>query len=238
MPISYETIRRGQETNCQIPGWQKLCYCYSSSSITVWDSVCCSSKMYLVSPWECVLKPLFMVPLPSFYRLYYLYNHWIMRTVTYFFIFLNLSLAVFEEPAVYPLPFLVSFQCRSSNATSIVLLGRASKGFLLETSCQRCQEIIDADVSVNISLLSEMGTKKGIGARQGVWEPLWLSAMTEVTVDKVILLFSISENNSSLLCDPSLFLMSESRSGVLPLGLIFLQPLFVLHEYVCERCTP
>ncbi|NXA18341.1 TPC2 protein, partial [Ibidorhyncha struthersii] len=31
-----------------------------------------------------------------------------MRTVTYFFIFLNLSLAVFEEPAVYPLPFLVT----------------------------------------------------------------------------------------------------------------------------------
>ncbi|KAF1483968.1 Two pore calcium channel protein 2, partial [Eudyptula minor novaehollandiae] len=31
-----------------------------------------------------------------------------MRTTTYFFIFLNLSLAVFEEPAVYPLPFLVT----------------------------------------------------------------------------------------------------------------------------------
>ncbi|KFO89953.1 Two pore calcium channel protein 2, partial [Buceros rhinoceros silvestris] len=31
-----------------------------------------------------------------------------MRTATYFFIFLNLSLAVFEEPAVYPLPFLVT----------------------------------------------------------------------------------------------------------------------------------
>ncbi|XP_009884299.1 PREDICTED: two pore calcium channel protein 1-like [Charadrius vociferus] len=45
---------------------------------------------------------------PEAVRLYYLYNHWIMRTVTYFFIFLNLSLAVFEEPAVYPLPFLVT----------------------------------------------------------------------------------------------------------------------------------
>ncbi|KAM9382157.1 two pore channel protein 2-like [Phaethornis superciliosus] len=31
-----------------------------------------------------------------------------MRTATYFFIFLNLSLAMFEEPAVYPLPFLVT----------------------------------------------------------------------------------------------------------------------------------
>ncbi|KAM6298308.1 two pore channel protein 2-like [Aegotheles albertisi] len=31
-----------------------------------------------------------------------------MRTTTYFFIFLNLSLALFEEPAVYPLPFLVT----------------------------------------------------------------------------------------------------------------------------------
>uniref|UniRef100_A0A8C8AGK0 Ion transport domain-containing protein n=1 Tax=Otus sunia TaxID=257818 RepID=A0A8C8AGK0_9STRI len=45
---------------------------------------------------------------PEAVRLYYLYNHWIMRTATYFFIFLNLSLAVFEEPAVYPLPFLVT----------------------------------------------------------------------------------------------------------------------------------
>uniref|UniRef100_A0A8B9C4P4 BUB1 mitotic checkpoint serine/threonine kinase n=1 Tax=Anser brachyrhynchus TaxID=132585 RepID=A0A8B9C4P4_9AVES len=45
---------------------------------------------------------------PEAVRLYYLYNHWIMRTATYFFIFLNLSLAVFEEPAVYPLPFLAT----------------------------------------------------------------------------------------------------------------------------------
>ncbi|KAM9562192.1 two pore channel protein 2-like [Guaruba guarouba] len=45
---------------------------------------------------------------PEAVRLYYLYNHWIMRAATYFFIFLNLSLALFEEPAVYPLPFLVT----------------------------------------------------------------------------------------------------------------------------------
>ena len=143
-----------------MPGWQKSCCCYPSSSMAVWDSVCCSSKMHLMSPWVCALKPLFMVPLPSFYRLYYLYNHWIMRTATYFFIFLNLSLAMFEEPAVYPLPFLVSFQCRSSNATSIALLGRASKGSLLETSCQRCQEIIDADISVDIFDLLKWGQKR------------------------------------------------------------------------------
>ncbi|NWI49695.1 TPC2 protein, partial [Calyptomena viridis] len=31
-----------------------------------------------------------------------------MRTATYFFIFLNLSLAMFEEPAVYPLPLLAT----------------------------------------------------------------------------------------------------------------------------------
>lgn len=80
-----------------------------------------------------------------------------MRTVTYFFIFLNLSLAVFEEPAVYPLPFLVSFQCRSSNAASIVLLGRASKGTLLETSCQRPRETIDAGISVDIFDLLKQG---------------------------------------------------------------------------------
>ncbi|KAJ7404829.1 two pore calcium channel protein 1-like protein [Willisornis vidua] len=45
---------------------------------------------------------------PGALRLYYLYNHWMMRTATYFFIFLNLSLAIFEEPAVYPLPLLVT----------------------------------------------------------------------------------------------------------------------------------
>lgn len=73
----------------------------------------------------------FMVPPPSFCRLYHLYNHWIMRTATYFFIFLNLSLAVFEEPAVYPLPFLVSVQWRSSNATGVALFGGARAGFAL-----------------------------------------------------------------------------------------------------------
>jgi len=53
--------------------------------------------------------------------------------------------------------------------------------------------------------------------------------MAHVTVDKVVLLFSILENDSGLFCDPSPSLMSQSRSGALPLGLIFLQPLFVLH---------
>ncbi|XP_062427643.1 uncharacterized protein LOC134138260 [Rhea pennata] len=45
---------------------------------------------------------------PEAVRLYYLYNHWMMQAVTYFFIFLNLSLVMFEEPAVYPLPFLAT----------------------------------------------------------------------------------------------------------------------------------
>ncbi|XP_067148978.1 uncharacterized protein [Apteryx mantelli] len=45
---------------------------------------------------------------PEAVRLYYLYNHWMIQAATYFFIFLNLSLAVFEEPAVYPLPFLAT----------------------------------------------------------------------------------------------------------------------------------
>uniref|UniRef100_A0A8C3TT85 Ion transport domain-containing protein n=1 Tax=Catharus ustulatus TaxID=91951 RepID=A0A8C3TT85_CATUS len=45
---------------------------------------------------------------PEAVRLYRLYNHWVMRRATYFFIFLNLSLALFEEPAVYPLPFLAT----------------------------------------------------------------------------------------------------------------------------------
>uniref|UniRef100_A0A8C8RNU5 Ion transport domain-containing protein n=1 Tax=Pelusios castaneus TaxID=367368 RepID=A0A8C8RNU5_9SAUR len=45
---------------------------------------------------------------PQAVRLYYLYNHWITQAATYFFIFVDLSLAVFEEPAVYALPFLAT----------------------------------------------------------------------------------------------------------------------------------
>ncbi|XP_058134065.1 two pore channel protein 2-like [Dasypus novemcinctus] len=41
---------------------------------------------------------------PRAVRLYYFYNHWAMRAATYFFIFLDLSLALFEEPALLPLP--------------------------------------------------------------------------------------------------------------------------------------
>ncbi|KAJ6667012.1 hypothetical protein lerEdw1_019015 [Lerista edwardsae] len=46
--------------------------------------------------------------LPQAVRLYYLYNHWTMQAATYFFIFVDLALALFEEPAVYLLPFLVT----------------------------------------------------------------------------------------------------------------------------------
>ncbi|XP_062979982.1 two pore calcium channel protein 1-like [Elgaria multicarinata webbii] len=45
---------------------------------------------------------------PQAVRLYYLYNHRAMQAATYFFIFVDLALAVFEEPAVYPFPFLVT----------------------------------------------------------------------------------------------------------------------------------
>ncbi|XP_028580772.2 two pore channel protein 2-like isoform X1 [Podarcis muralis] len=45
---------------------------------------------------------------PRAVRLYYLYNHWTMQGATYFFIFVDLALALFEEPAVYLLPFLVT----------------------------------------------------------------------------------------------------------------------------------
>nr|XP_006116320.1 two pore calcium channel protein 1-like [Pelodiscus sinensis] len=45
---------------------------------------------------------------PQAVRLYNLYNHWAMQATTYFFIFVDLSLAVFEDPAVYPLPFLAT----------------------------------------------------------------------------------------------------------------------------------
>lgn len=37
-------------------------------------------------------------------RLYLLYNHWLPQVLLYVFIILDLSLALFEEPAVLPLP--------------------------------------------------------------------------------------------------------------------------------------
>uniref|UniRef100_A0A8C5QY08 Ion transport domain-containing protein n=1 Tax=Leptobrachium leishanense TaxID=445787 RepID=A0A8C5QY08_9ANUR len=45
---------------------------------------------------------------PQAVRLYYFYNHWAMQAVTYFFIMVDLSLALFEEPAAYPIPILVT----------------------------------------------------------------------------------------------------------------------------------
>ncbi|KAM9156152.1 two pore channel protein 2-like [Pangshura tecta] len=45
---------------------------------------------------------------PQAVRLYCLYNHWTMQAATYFFIFVDLFLAVFEDPAVYPFPFLAT----------------------------------------------------------------------------------------------------------------------------------
>lgn len=41
---------------------------------------------------------------PQAVRLYLLYNHWILKVLLYFFILVDLSLAIFEEPAVLPLP--------------------------------------------------------------------------------------------------------------------------------------
>ncbi|XP_034083246.1 two pore segment channel 3 isoform X1 [Gymnodraco acuticeps] len=41
---------------------------------------------------------------PEAVRLYLRYNHWLPQVLLYFFILLDLSLAVFEDPAVFPLP--------------------------------------------------------------------------------------------------------------------------------------
>uniref|UniRef100_A0A3B4GN92 Two pore calcium channel protein 1-like n=1 Tax=Pundamilia nyererei TaxID=303518 RepID=A0A3B4GN92_9CICH len=41
---------------------------------------------------------------PQAVRLYMLYNHWALKVLLYFFMLVNLSLAIFEDPAVYPLP--------------------------------------------------------------------------------------------------------------------------------------
>ncbi|KAM4803529.1 uncharacterized protein ACH125_000038 [Urocitellus parryii] len=43
---------------------------------------------------------------PQAIRLYYFYNHWAMRMATDFFICVDLSLALFEEPVLFLLPFL------------------------------------------------------------------------------------------------------------------------------------
>ncbi|XP_045302873.1 two pore calcium channel protein 1-like isoform X1 [Leopardus geoffroyi] len=45
---------------------------------------------------------------PRAIRLYYFYNHWTMQVAIYFFICVDLSLALFEEPALLPLPFLAT----------------------------------------------------------------------------------------------------------------------------------
>uniref|UniRef100_A0A673T766 Ion transport domain-containing protein n=1 Tax=Suricata suricatta TaxID=37032 RepID=A0A673T766_SURSU len=45
---------------------------------------------------------------PQAIRLYYFYNHWTMQVAIYFFICVDLSLALFEEPALFPLPFLAT----------------------------------------------------------------------------------------------------------------------------------
>ncbi|KAG8509720.1 Two pore calcium channel protein 2 [Galemys pyrenaicus] len=45
---------------------------------------------------------------PQAIRLYYFYNHWTMRAAIYFFIFVDLSLALFEKPALFPLPLLAT----------------------------------------------------------------------------------------------------------------------------------
>lgn len=41
---------------------------------------------------------------PQAVRLYLLYNHWVLKVALFFFIFVNLSLALFEDPAVVQLP--------------------------------------------------------------------------------------------------------------------------------------
>uniref|UniRef100_A0A8P4G0D7 Ion transport domain-containing protein n=1 Tax=Dicentrarchus labrax TaxID=13489 RepID=A0A8P4G0D7_DICLA len=41
---------------------------------------------------------------PEAVRLYLRYNHWLAKVLLYFFILVDLSLALFEEPAVLPLP--------------------------------------------------------------------------------------------------------------------------------------
>ncbi|XP_076585298.1 two pore segment channel 3 isoform X2 [Chaetodon auriga] len=41
---------------------------------------------------------------PQAVRLYLLYNHWLPQVLLYFFILVDLSLALFEDPAVFPLP--------------------------------------------------------------------------------------------------------------------------------------
>lgn len=49
-------------------------------------------------------RNIFFDTTPQAVRLYILYNHWALKVALYFFILVNLGLALFEDPAVVPLP--------------------------------------------------------------------------------------------------------------------------------------
>uniref|UniRef100_A0A6Q2X5V5 Ion transport domain-containing protein n=1 Tax=Esox lucius TaxID=8010 RepID=A0A6Q2X5V5_ESOLU len=49
-------------------------------------------------------RNIFFDTTPEAIRLYLLYNHWVLRIVVYAFIIADLALAIFEDPAVIPLP--------------------------------------------------------------------------------------------------------------------------------------
>lgn len=52
------------------------------------------------------------------FRLYLRYNHWLPRVILYFFILVDLSLALFEDPAVIPLPTWVRLAAAAWHAVS------------------------------------------------------------------------------------------------------------------------
>uniref|UniRef100_A0A674MY26 Two pore segment channel 3 n=1 Tax=Takifugu rubripes TaxID=31033 RepID=A0A674MY26_TAKRU len=66
-----------------------------------------SSELYLASVFVSDAqynRNIYFDTSPQAVRLYLLYNHWLPQVLLYIFIILDLSLALFEEPAVIPLP--------------------------------------------------------------------------------------------------------------------------------------
>lgn len=59
----------------------------------------------------CLVLLLSLLEHLCLFRLYLLYNHWLPQVLLYIFIILDLSLALFEEPAVIPLPSWVKLTC-------------------------------------------------------------------------------------------------------------------------------
>uniref|UniRef100_A0A9J7ZV23 Two pore segment channel 3 n=2 Tax=Cyprinus carpio TaxID=7962 RepID=A0A9J7ZV23_CYPCA len=71
----------------------------------IWCLACQEKKQALLYVSDAQYnRNIFFDTSPQAVRLYLLYNHWFMQMLVYVFIIINLALALFEDPAVVPLP--------------------------------------------------------------------------------------------------------------------------------------